>query len=343
MTRDADCISGVPLQDNLSRPFHKHLQGAMVRVGASLIMWLFALVSYVIDVIGLQHLLGVCIAVLYLILITPPTLWILKRIKRPHQFAHFSTFINLMEIIGYTIVIYSLGGIEATYLTPIYAALIAYVGAMTDRWRTFLITGICAASYSAIVLLEGTGTIPWNRVNPNFTVTWHARMVYLSVVVSLLFVIAYIASYTAALRKKTLSELRAAQQNLEERVAERTIELSKVNKERIESEAKLHRAQKMEALGLLAGGVAHDLNNILSGIVSYPELLLMDLTEDNPLREAIATIKKSGDRAAAIVQDLLDLARRAVVTREIINLNSLVQDYIDSPEYDKLKKYHHLS
>lgn len=127
-------------------------------------------------------------------MINPPTLWILKRLKRHHHLVHFSTFINLLEILGYTTVIYSLGGIEATYLTPIYAALIAYVGAMTERWRTFLIAGTCATAYTVMVLLEGAGMIPWHRVNPQFTVTWPSRIMYLSVVVALLFVIAYIAS-----------------------------------------------------------------------------------------------------------------------------------------------------
>ncbi|MBT3368389.1 MAG: PAS domain S-box protein, partial [Nitrospina sp.] len=65
-----------------------------------------------------------------------------------------------------------------------------------------------------------------------------------------------------------------------------------------ESEEKLARSRKMEAMGLMAGGVAHDLNNILSGIVSYPELLLVDLPEDSPLRNPIKTIQESGMRAA---------------------------------------------
>ena len=87
----------------------------------------------------------------------------------------------------------------------------------------------------------------------------------------------------------------------------------------------LQRAQKMEAIGMLAGGVAHDLNNVLSGVVSYPELLLMDLPEDSPLRQPIQTIQKSGERAAHIVQDLLTLARRGVSVSEIVNLNQIVR------------------
>jgi two-component system cell cycle sensor histidine kinase/response regulator CckA len=98
-------------------------------------------------------------------------------------------------------------------------------------------------------------------------------------------------------------------------------------------ENQLQKAQKMEAIGTLAGGVAHDLNNILSGLVSYPDLIMMDLPEDSPLREPILTIKKSGERAAIIVQDLLTLARRGVAISEVVNLNAIISDQLQSPEF----------
>jgi len=105
-------------------------------------------------------------------------------------------------------------------------------------------------------------------------------------------------------------------------------------------ESQLQRAQKMEAIGTLAGGVAHDLNNILSGLVSYPELLLMDIPQDSPLRKPILTIQKSGERAAMIVQDLLTLARRGVAVAEVVNLNHVISEYLQSPEYEKLQSFH---
>jgi len=111
-------------------------------------------------------------------------------------------------------------------------------------------------------------------------------------------------------------------------------------KERKKLEKELQQAEKMKAIGTLAGGVAHDLNNILSGIVSYPELLLIDLPEASPLREPITTIQNSGKKAAAIVQDLLTLARRGVSVSEIVNLNDVIDEYLVSPEFDKLKSFH---
>jgi PAS domain S-box-containing protein len=117
-------------------------------------------------------------------------------------------------------------------------------------------------------------------------------------------------------------------------------ELKLADIEKKDLQAQLQRAQKMEAIGTLAGGVAHDLNNILSGIVSYPELLLMDLDEKSPMVKPILTIQKSGEKAAAIVQDLLTLARRGVAATEVVHLNSIISEYLLSPEHEKLQMDH---
>ncbi len=155
--------------------------------------------------------------------------------------------------------------------------------------------------------------------------------------------------------KKANEELEELNNKLEDIVIERTKELRtsyeklkkeiqerhRTDKEKRELEERLARSQKMEALGLLAGGVAHDLNNVLSGIVSYPDMILMDLNEGDPLRDPIATIKDSGQKAAAIVQDLLTLARRGVTNTEVLNFNdNIIYEYLRSPEHEKLKTYY---
>jgi len=119
-------------------------------------------------------------------------------------------------------------------------------------------------------------------------------------------------------------------------------ERKKAEQEKKSLELQLVRSQKMEAIGTLAGGVAHDLNNILSGIVSYPEILLMEVQDDSPMRKSLEVIKRSGEKAAAIVQDLLTLARRGVSVSNVVNLNSIIEEYFKSPEYSKLVQYHPL-
>ena len=111
-------------------------------------------------------------------------------------------------------------------------------------------------------------------------------------------------------------------------------------KENLRLESLLHQAKRMEAIGTLAGGVAHDLNNILSGVVSYPDLLLLELPEDSPHRPIIETIKKSGERAAVVVQDLLTLARRGLTGAMAIDMNQLIFEYINSPETGILESTH---
>jgi PAS domain S-box-containing protein len=120
-------------------------------------------------------------------------------------------------------------------------------------------------------------------------------------------------------------------------------ERKRSEQERRKLEKKLQQAKKMKAIGTLAGGVAHDLNNILSGIVSYPDLILMDLPKGSPLIDPIKTIQDSGKKAAATVQDLLTLARRGVSISEVLNLNDVITEYLESPQLAKLKSFYPLT
>jgi two-component system, cell cycle sensor histidine kinase and response regulator CckA len=155
-------------------------------------------------------------------------------------------------------------------------------------------------------------------------------------------------------KKRAEAEVKAYQERLEVLVAERTealeiankrlreelVERQLAEKEKEKLRYQLQRAQKMEAIGTLAGGVAHDLNNILSGLVGYPELILMDLPQDSKLRPFIEIMLKSGKKAAAIVQDLLTLARRGIQEMVVLNLNDVIHEYLDSPEFEKLLQFH---
>ena len=116
------------------------------------------------------------------------------------------------------------------------------------------------------------------------------------------------------------------------------LERKQTEKELQESKEKLVRSKKMESLGLMAGGIAHDLNNILSGIVSYPDLLLMDLPKDSPIRKPVEIMKESGQRAADVVSDLLTVARGVATGKEVMSLNTLVEEYMNSAEHLKLNK-----
>lgn len=117
-------------------------------------------------------------------------------------------------------------------------------------------------------------------------------------------------------------------------------ERKKYEEEQKKLREQLGRAEKMESLGLLAGGVAHDLNNVLGPLVAYPEMIKMQLDQDSPIRDRINKIENSALRAAELVQDLLTMARRGRYEMSPVDLNLIIQNYMASTEYDDLLKRH---
>ena len=141
-------------------------------------------------------------------------------------------------------------------------------------------------------------------------------------------------------QKLVYEELLRTRQELEQRVSERTADLSRLNAELSQevaerklaeealrkSEEQLRQAQKMEAVGLLAGGVAHDFNNLLTVIAGYAEALLGDSATSPSMKDDLCQINKAAEQAATLTRQLLAFSRRQVLKPEVLDLNLIILD-----------------
>jgi signal transduction histidine kinase len=93
-----------------------------------------------------------------------------------------------------------------------------------------------------------------------------------------------------------------------------------------ESEERLHQAQMLEAIGRLAGGVAHDVNNMMTVVLGYAELLLQQVDKADPRREGLLEMRRAANRSADIARQLLAVGQRQVLQPVVVDLDRLVDD-----------------
>ena len=291
MTANEDRVQTNNLTDNLALVYKKHVQGGIVRSGAAVIMWLSCLIAYHLGLIRIEHFNGITATGVYLILYNLPTLWILKHIKNIRLFGYFSLFINLLEVIGYTAIIHFAGGIDALYLLPLYAALISYVGVVAPRRVPFIIALFCSFSFSLLVTFEHYGILKSYKIHPSIQLPWPDQVMITVVIVNMLFVVAFISSYTAHLLKKNRDRLR--RQNVELRLA-----LQKASEsDRLKSE--------------FLANMSHELRTPLNAIIGFSELMEYQYPEkmDESLKGYAKDINASGKHLLSIISDMLDISK----------------------------------
>lgn len=105
-------------------------------------------------------------------------------------------------------------------------------------------------------------------------------------------------------------------------------EQKRAKKENRKLQLQLLQAQKMESIGRLAGGIAHDFNNILSAILGYSELTLIKLPENHPVRENLYIIRDAGEKAAALIHQLLAFSRNQILELNAVKINDVVRNTI---------------
>jgi signal transduction histidine kinase/ActR/RegA family two-component response regulator len=269
------------------RAIASHRNGAIARSSASVLLFIVAIGAYWLGVLPGPSMLGIAVAVLLLLLIGLPALAILRRLPQ-RAFWVYSFAVHATELLAYTAVIHFCGGIEAAFLTGIYAAMTAYVGIVLPRPWPFRVALASAAALGALVLLEHQGLLAHRPLVPHAHLPPVIQGVSYCLSIAILFVVAYLATQGADTIRRGKDSLR--QQN----VALQAATADAIHSDRLKSE--------------FLATMSHEIRTPLNGVIGMTSLLLnTPLNEDQRIQ--VDTIRTSGQALLEIISDILDLSK----------------------------------
>lgn len=187
--------------------FKKHMQGAVVRSFGGLVMIGFALALYLTGCGSVQAFVGAVISGFFVILLNFPALFVIELIRNRLLFDLVSFLINVAEIVGYTAVIYFLGGIRAAYLVPVYTALIAYVGVIAPKRYPYIIAITSSVAFGIMVIAVNLGILPAQNTGHPTGPGWVYETWVIIMVTSALLGVAVITSYSSGILKAIRNDL----------------------------------------------------------------------------------------------------------------------------------------
>ena len=289
--------------------FKRHLQGAIVRSGASLFVWLFFVVGFYYNFVDYKGIVGITAAALFLVLMNIPTLWVLKYIRRRVFHEYFSLLINALEIFGYTVVIYFAGGIRSGYLVLMYAAVISYVGVAASQRFTFFVGGFSVIGFSLMAVLEHLGVIPLQNLHLVYKYESHDVVIICLIFSALLVAVAFMAAFNGRILKRNRDLLRSQNTELEKSRGDLTRVTEDLEEKNIQLEEAMKKVQGSERQkSQFLANMSHEIRTPMNAVIGMTTLLAdTRLTEEQ--REYTAIIRNSGELLLTIINDILDFSK----------------------------------
>jgi signal transduction histidine kinase len=293
--------------------FQKRLrQGAWVRSGASVFMWFFSLIAYGLKTIDWFAFAGISLAVIYLILINPPTLWVIRWVRQKRTAGLLTLANHFLEIFGYTAIIYFAGGMGRGYLTLLYPALITYVGVMSPRHWPFIVTGCCTLGLSGMVWLQYLGLIPDTSLPLRLPVSYSQQFLDVTIMTAGFLVVAFIASYTSGLLRHGRQQLKDQNRALREARDKLEAARNSLIEKNQALEAAMEKAQASDRMkSEFLANMSHELRTPLNHIIGFSELLADKQMGDlnSAQEDFLNDVLQSGRHLLSLINDILDLSK----------------------------------